>query len=114
MEEIEEKDRKMEEYKRRCDMVNQQKAQAAADGQRKREEMIAKFDKIIKQNKEIEAETVKELFPDDEELYQKIKEMKEKQKQEENKNNDKKSTKKDIQDDDNQEKTNEEKKEEKF
>ena len=31
------------------------------------------------------AETIKELFPEDEELYQKIKKMKEKQKEEEEK-----------------------------
>ena len=46
---------------------------------------MKKFDQIIKQNKEIEPETIKQLFPDDEELYNKIKEMKEKQKQEEKK-----------------------------
>ena len=54
---------------------------------------MAKFDKIIKQNKEIEPETIKELFPEDEELYNKIKEMKEKQKQEENKVSENKSVK---------------------
>ena len=85
MQELEEKDKKLVEYKKQCDKINQQKAQAAADGQKKKEEIIAKFDKIIKQNKEIEPETIKELFPEDEELYNRVKEMKEKQKQEEKK-----------------------------
>ena len=56
---------------------------AAIAFQRQKEEVVKKFDQIVKQNKEIEPETIKELFPDDEELYQKIKQMKERQKQEE-------------------------------
>ena len=56
---------------------------AAIAFQRQKEDIVKKFDQIVKQNKEIEAETIKELFPDDDELYQKIKQMKEKQKQEE-------------------------------
>ena len=37
----------------------------------------------MKQNKEIDPETIKEIFPDDIELYNKVKEMKKNQKEEE-------------------------------
>ena len=35
----------------------------------------------MKQNKEIQPETIKEMFPDDEDLYEKVKELKEKEKE---------------------------------
>ena len=85
MEELNIKEQKIEDFKKHCEKINQQKAQAAIKFQRQKEEVIKKFDNLMKQHKEIEAETIKELFPDDEELYNKIKEMKEKQKQEEEK-----------------------------
>ena len=85
MEEINEKDQKIEDFKKQCEKINQQKAQAAIKFQRQKEEIVKKFDNLMKQNKEIEPETIKELFPEDQELYNKIKEMKEKQKQEEEK-----------------------------
>ena len=85
MEEINVKEQKIEDFKRQCEKINQQKAQAAIKFQRQKEEVVKKFDNLMKQNKEIEPETIKELFPEDEELYNKIKEMKEKQKQEEEK-----------------------------
>ena len=83
IDELNEKEQKIEEFKRQCEKINQQKALAAIAFQRQKEDIVKKFDQIVKQNKEIEAETIKELFPDDDELYQKIKQMKEKQKQEE-------------------------------
>ena len=83
MEEINEKDQKIEDFKKQCEKINQQKAQAAIKFQRQKEEIVKKFDNLMKQNKEIEPETIKELFPEDQELYNKIKEMKAKQKQEE-------------------------------
>ncbi len=82
IEELNEKEQKIEEFKRQCERINQQKSMAALAFQRQKEEVVKKFDQIVKQNKEIEPETIKELFPDDDELYQKIKQMKEKQKQE--------------------------------
>ena len=39
----------------------------------------------MKQNKEIDPDTIKEVFPDDEELFKKVTEMKKKQKEEEEK-----------------------------
>ena len=35
----------------------------------------------MKQNKEIQPDTIKEMFPDDEDLYEKVKECKEKEKE---------------------------------
>ena len=85
MEELNVKEQKIEDFKKQCERINQQKTQAAIKFQRQKEEVVKKFDNLMKQNKEIEAETIKELFPEDEELYNKIKEMKETQKQEEEK-----------------------------
>ena len=85
MEELNVKEKKIEDFKKNVERINIQKAQAAIKFQKQKEEVVKKFDQIIKQNKEIEPETIKQLFPDDEELYNKIKEMKEKQKQEEEK-----------------------------
>ena len=47
--------------------------------------MLLKFDKIMRQKKEIEPKTIKEIFPEDEELYKKVTEMKKRQKEEEKK-----------------------------
>ena len=44
--------------------------------QKKKEEILKKFDNLLKQNKEIDPQTIKEVFPDDEELYNKFTEMK--------------------------------------
>ena len=84
-EEIKEKEQKIEEFKRQCEKINQQKAQAAIEFQKQKDDVVKRFDQIVKLNKEIEPKTIKELFPEDDELYQKIKQMKEKQKQEEEK-----------------------------
>ena len=84
-EEIKEKEQKIEEFKRQCERINQQKAMAAIGFQKQKDDVLKKFDQIVKQNKEIEPKTIKELFPEDDELYQKIKKMKERQKQEEEK-----------------------------
>ena len=85
MEELNVKEQKIEDFKKQCEKINQQKAQAAIKFQRQKEEIVKKFDNLMKLNKEIEPETIKELFPDDEELYNKIKEKKEKLKQEQEK-----------------------------
>ena len=81
MEELNVKEQKIEDFKKKCERINQQKAQAAIKFQRQKEEVVKKFDNLMKQNKEIEPETIKQLFPDDEELYNKIKELKDKIKQ---------------------------------
>ena len=83
MDELEEKDRKLEDFKNQKEKVNQQRTQAANEIQRQKEEAIEKMEKILAANKEIEPEMIKQFFPEDEVLYNKVKEMKEKQKEEE-------------------------------
>jgi hypothetical protein len=46
---------------------------------------MKKFDNLMKQNKEIDPETIKDVFPEDKELYNKVTELKKKQKIEEEK-----------------------------
>ena len=43
---------------------------------KQKQKMLEKFDKFMQQNKEIEPETIKKMFPDDEELYKKVEELK--------------------------------------
>ena len=62
MEEINVKEQKIEDFKRQCEKINQQKAQAAIKFQRQKEEIVKKFDNLMKLNKEIEPETIKELY----------------------------------------------------
>ena len=47
--------------------------------------MLEKFDKFMQQNKEIEPQTIKQMFPEDEELYKKVQELKKSQKEKEEK-----------------------------
>ena len=77
MEAIEEKDKKIEEYKRQREKLAERKANMAIEIQKQKEEVIRKFDRLIKQKKEVDCELIKELFPEDEELYNKIKAMQE-------------------------------------
>ena len=48
---------------------------------KEKEKIINKFDNLMRQNKDITPETIKEMFPDDEELYEKVKGLKEKEKE---------------------------------
>ena len=43
--------------------------------EKEKQELIIKFENALKKKKEIDAEIVKELFPEDEELYNRIKNM---------------------------------------
>ena len=47
--------------------------------------MLDKFDKFMKQNKEIEPKTIKEIFPEDEKLYHKVESLIQEQKKKEEK-----------------------------
>ena len=85
MDELEEKNKKIREFKSQRDKLTQQRIETSVGIQKKKEEIIRKFDKLLKQNKEIDPQTIKEVFPDDEELYNKVVEMKKKQKEEEEK-----------------------------
>ena len=43
--------------------------------EKEKQELITKFENALKKKKEIDAEIVKELFPEDEELYNRIKNL---------------------------------------
>ena len=61
-EELNVKEQKIEDFKKQCERINQQKAQADIKFQRQKKEIVKKFDNLMKQNKEIELEMIKELF----------------------------------------------------
>ena len=47
IEELNEKEQKIEEFKRQCERINQQKSMAALAFQRQKEEVVKKFDQIF-------------------------------------------------------------------
>ena len=81
MDELDEKERKIEEFKQQREKLARQRIQASIEVQKQKEEAVLKFDKLARQKKEIEPEMIRELFPGDNELYEKVKEMKRKQKE---------------------------------
>ena len=76
MDELEEKERKIYEFKKQREKLAKQRAQASTEVQKQKEEAVLKFDKLARQKREIEPEMIRELFPGDNELYENIKEMK--------------------------------------
>ena len=85
MEELEEKEKKLQEFKIQKEKLAQQRMETSVGIEKKKEAIMKKFDNLMKQNKEIDPQTIKEVFPDDEELYKKVQELKKKQKEEEEK-----------------------------
>ena len=83
MDELEEKERKLNEFKQQREKLAWQRAQASTEVQKQKEEAVLKFDKLARQKKEIEPEMIRELFPGDNELYENVKEMKRMQKEKE-------------------------------
>lgn len=71
MDELEEKEKKLNDYKVQKAKIAEQKSKTAQDIQKQKEEIISSFDKLMKQNKEFNVESIKKLFPDDEEFYNK-------------------------------------------
>ena len=85
MTELEEKEKKIQAFKTQKEKLTQQRIETSIGIEKKKEAIMKKFENLMKQNKEIDPQTIKEVFPDDEELYNKVKEMKKKQKEEEEK-----------------------------
>ena len=81
MDELEEKERKFNEFKQQREKLALQRAQASMEVQKQKEEAMAKFDKLARQNREIEPEMIREMFPGDNELYENVKEMKKQQRE---------------------------------
>ena len=65
--------------------LTEQRKETSNEIKRQKQKMLEKFDKFMKQNKEIEPKTIKEMFPEDEELYKKVEELKKNQKEKEEK-----------------------------
>ena len=85
LEELEDKEKKIQDFKTQRDKLTKQRIETSIEIKKKKEAMLIKFNDFIKKNKEISPEAIKEVFPDDEELYYKVKELKRKQKEEEEK-----------------------------
>ena len=85
MDELEEKEKKIQAFKIQKEKLTQQRIETSIGIEKKKEAIMKKFENLMKQNKEIDPQTIKEVFPEDEELYKKVQEMKKKQKEEEEK-----------------------------
>ena len=81
MEELEEKEKKLSEFRQQKERLALQRAQASTEVQKQKEEVVEKFERLSRQKKEIEPEMIKELFPGDVELYRNVVEMKKRQKE---------------------------------
>ena len=99
-----EKEKKIEDFKKKKRELIESKAKLANDMEKEKQELIVKFENALKKKKQIDAEIVKELFPEDEELYNRIKNMTDKMYKNSNntnnnmtqKNNSKRETQKDF------------------
>ena len=69
------KKKKIEDFKRKKRELILNKAKLANDMEREKQRLISKFENAFKKKKQIDAEIVKELFPEDIELYNRVKDM---------------------------------------
>ena len=69
------KKKKIEDFKRKKRELILNKAKLASDMEREKQNLINKFENTFKKKKQIDAEIVKELFPEDIELYNRVKDM---------------------------------------
>jgi hypothetical protein len=77
MKDLEDKDKKIAEYKDKKASVAEEKQNAVLKIQKEKEDVINRFEKLLKQKSNVDCEIVKELFPEDETFYNKIKELQE-------------------------------------
>ena len=71
-EKIDEKMRRAEEFKEQKLYFLNQKKKMADNIAKQKSEVLLRFDKMMKNNGTISPEIIKELFPDDQELYERI------------------------------------------
>ena len=83
IEEINEKEKKIKEILEQKNQMIKEREKNQIKMNKQRDNMLKFIDNIKKQNKEIEPEMIKEMFPDDETLYKEVVKMKELQKEEE-------------------------------
>ena len=74
-EELFEKEQKIEDFKKKKRELIDNKAKLTGSMEKEKQELIYKFENAFKNKKQIDAEIVKELFPEDEELYNRIKKL---------------------------------------
>ena len=72
-EELLEKEKKIQFFKNKKDELIKNKAKLAKDMEREKQRLINKFEKAVKKRNQVDPEIVKDLFPEDEVLYNKIK-----------------------------------------
>jgi hypothetical protein len=84
--EIEDKEKRLELLKNQKDNFIEEKKKLNQEMQKEKLSLIDKFNKLVKGNTTIDSEIVKKLYPEDEELYLKIKEMQDRYKTNKNHN----------------------------
>jgi len=75
LEELNEKEQKIEDFKKKKMELIQNKAKLTGEMEKEKQNLIMKFENSFKKKSTIDAQIVKELFPEDEELYNRIKKM---------------------------------------
>ena len=70
-----EKEQKIEIFKKKKKELMESKAKLTAGVEKEKKELIIKFENSLKNKKQIDAEIIKDLFPDDLELYKRIKKL---------------------------------------
>ena len=74
-EELWEKEKKIEDFKKKKREMIENKTKQTNEMEKEKQELILKFENAFQKKKQIDAEIVKELFPEDQELYKRIKNM---------------------------------------
>ncbi len=86
MKKLEEKDAKIEEFRNRKELIRLEKAKVSKKVQEEKDQIKQKFEKIVQSNKGINAQTIKELFPDDAEFMTEEEKAKKREKEKGGKN----------------------------
>ena len=82
---MKERDEKLEKIRNKRELFYQQKAKMEQEAQMKTDEILNKVDEMMSRKAEIDPEYIKKTFPDDEELYNRVVKLAEKQKKGEEK-----------------------------
>ena len=69
------KRKKIEDFKKKKREMIENKTKQTNEMEKEKQELILKFENAFQKKKQIDAEIVKELFPEDQELYKRIKNM---------------------------------------
>ena len=75
MEELNEKEQRIEDFKKKKRELIENKTKLSGDMQKEKQYLINKFENTFKKKNQIDAQIVKDLFPEDEDLYNRIKKM---------------------------------------